>query len=76
MMAKREGWSGEIVSEKLGWVTVRFVKARTASGAEWANHELRSEAVLRLGSDGKPVVETSDVATTMTLRSHAMAIGG
>ena len=44
-----EGWSGEVVSEKLGRVTVRFVKARTASGAEWANHELRSEAVHPLG---------------------------
>ena len=28
-----------------------------------------------MGSDGKPVVDAGDVATTMALRSHAMAIG-
>ena len=70
-----EGWSAEVVCEKLGRVTVRFIKARTASGAEWSHHELRSEAVIRLGSDGKPVNDTDDVATTLALRSHALAIG-
>jgi hypothetical protein len=70
-----KGWSAEIVSEKLGRVTVRFVKARTASGAEWSHHELRSEALIRLGSDGKPVADADDVATTLALRSHALAIG-
>ena len=70
-----EGWSAEVVSEKLGRVTVRFIKARTASGAEWSHHELRSEAVIRLGSDGKPVDDTGDVATRLALQSHALAIG-
>jgi hypothetical protein len=56
------------VSEKSGRATVRFINARTSSGEEWAHHELRSEAVLYLGSDGKPVVEADDMATPMALR--------
>ena len=67
-----EGLSAEIVAEKHGRVKVRFLNARTASGEEWALHELRSEAVIRLGADGKPLAEIT--STNATLRSHAMTI--
>ena len=53
-------------------IKVRFLNARTASGEERALHELRSETVIRLGADGKPLAETA--STNASLRSHAMAI--
>ena len=52
---------------------VRFLAARTLAGVVWSDHSLLTDAVVRLGDDGRPLVEVAVRSDIHSLRVNALA---